>query len=52
MTTFAGGEYSHPHVNGYPVYPNTFDRADGSVYPQPVPPPSTADEYTSTTQYT
>jgi len=54
MTTFAGGEYSHPHANGYPVpaYLNTFDRADGSVYPQPVPPPSTPDDYTATTQYT
>jgi hypothetical protein len=54
LTTFTGGEYSHPHVNGYPVpaYSNGFDGADGSVYPQPMPSPNTADDYTTATQYT
>jgi hypothetical protein len=55
LTTFTGGEYSHPHVDGYPVpaYPNNaFDGTDGSVYPQPMPSPNAADDYTTATQYT
>jgi hypothetical protein len=50
-----GGEYSHPHVNGYPTpaYSNAFDGTEGgSIYPQPVPSPGTADDYTAATRYT
>jgi hypothetical protein len=57
VTTYGGGggEYSHPHLNGYPApaYPNTFDGTDSrSIYPQPVPSPSIADDYTAATRYT
>jgi len=55
VTAFGGGEYSHPHANGYssPAYPNTFDGADGgSVYSQPVPSPITVDDYAGATRYT
>jgi hypothetical protein len=58
VTTYgggAGGEYPHPHANGYPApaYPITFDGTEGSrVYPQPVPSPGTADDYAAVTRYT
>ncbi|KAI0248128.1 hypothetical protein BJV78DRAFT_837491 [Lactifluus subvellereus] len=42
-----------PHLpQEYSPYGMTTFAGDGSVYPQPVPPPGTADDYTATTQYT
>jgi len=55
VTAFGGGDYSHQHANGYssPAYPSTFDGSDGgSVYPQPIPSPVTADGYAGATRYT
>ncbi|KAH9972206.1 hypothetical protein BJV74DRAFT_210939 [Russula compacta] len=57
MAAYGGGDYSqpHPHANGYPPagYPSSFDGIDGGgVYPHPVPPSSTADDFATATRYT